>query len=501
MSNIVSELDHLFYPKNVAIFGASNKIKIGTMGILTLIAGGFKGEIYPIHPREDNIMGLTAYHKLREAPKGVDLAIISVPAKNVPEVIEECVDAGVGACVIFSSNFSEVGEEGKRLEEEVLRIARRGKIRFVGPNCMGITNMDTNLCALMNFSIPKRGNVSVVSQSGTLGTLSMLNASAKSVGFNKFVSSGNEADLRMEDFIEYLSQDEGTDVIFAFIEGVRGGRRFLDVSKEATRKKPFIVLKGGVTSSGSRAARSHTGSMAGSDEIYDAIFRQSGIARASDESDMIDLIKGFSKSPLPKGRRVAIYTVGGGFGILAADECEKNGLDVIKLPEDIIEELNHFLPPFWSHRNPIDVTASGAAALGGDGSIDERSLKILLESPAIDGIIFMAPTNITSRINRVMPRISVGDIKEMLSTIIETGMLGGASKDQAEKIIELKERYDKPMVGVNPWGESEIEEYRILEEGGIPLYRSTTQAARVLSKLIEYKEYLDKQKFLSDTKV
>jgi Acyl-CoA synthetase (NDP forming) len=365
---------------------------------------------------------------------------------------------------------------------------------------MGITNMDANLCGLMNFSIPKSGNVSVVSQSGTLGTISMLNASAKGVGFNKFVSSGNEADLRMEDFIEYFSQDEGTDVIFAFIEGVRGGRRFLDVSKEATRKKPFIVLKGGATSSGSRAARSHTGSMAGSDEIYDAIFRQSGIARASDESDMIDLIKGFSKSPLPKGRRVAIYTVGGGFGILAADECEKNGLDVIKLPEDIIEELNHFLPPFWSHGNPIDVTGSGAAAFGGDGSIDERALKILLESPAIDGIIFMAPTNITSRINRVMPRIS-GDIKEMLSTIIETGMLGGASKDQAEKIIELKERYDKPMVGVNPWGESEIEEYRILEEGGIPLYRSTTQAARVLSKLIEYKEYLDKQKFLSDTKV
>jgi Acyl-CoA synthetase (NDP forming) len=132
MSNIVSELDHLFYPKNVAIFGASNKIKIGTMGLLTLIAGGFKGEIYPIHPREDNIMGLTAYHKLREAPKGVDLAIISVPAKNVPEVIEECVDAGVGACVIFSSNFSEVGEEGKRLEEEVLRIARRGKSDLSG---------------------------------------------------------------------------------------------------------------------------------------------------------------------------------------------------------------------------------------------------------------------------------------------------------------------------------------------------------------------------------
>lgn len=246
-SKIFDELDKLFYPKSIALFGASNKIKIGTISLLTILAGDYKGKIYPIHPRDESILGIKAYPRLKDLPKQVDLAIISVPAKNVPSVMEDCVDNGVSSAIIYSSNFSEVGEEGRRLEEEVIRIARKGGIHFVGPNCMGIVNTSINLYALMNLSIPRKGDVSMVSQSGTLGTISMMNASSHGVGLNKFVSSGNEADLKMEDYIEYLIEDEDTRVIVAFIEGTRSGKRFIDVAEKATDKKPFIVLKGGTT--------------------------------------------------------------------------------------------------------------------------------------------------------------------------------------------------------------------------------------------------------------
>jgi len=491
-SNILDELDKLFNPKSIALFGASNKIKIGTISLLTILAGDYKGEIYPIHPRDDNILGIKAYPKLKDVPKQVDLAIISVPAKNVPSVMEDCIDNGVGSAVIYSSNFSEVGEEGKRLEEEVIRIAKKGGIRFVGPNCMGIVNTSINLCALMNLTIPRKGDVSMVSQSGTLGTISMINASSHGVGFNKFVSSGNEADLKMEDYIEYLVQDEDTHVIVAFVEGTRNGKRFIDVAEKATESKPFIILKGGTTTAGSTAAHSHTGSMAGSDQIYDALFRQKGVIRANDEEDMVNLVKAFSKSILPHGKNVAIYTAGGGFGVLTSDACEKNGLNVAKLSDETINNLNKILPPFWSHGNPIDITASGGMNL--DSRINVESMEILLSAEEVDSVIFME-FNFDGYMKKMLPEIPNEDIKNIIVMAMEGGLLDVES--ETKKIIELKERYKKPMICVNISG-TYYGGDKILEDGGIPVYLTTSDAAHVLSKLLYYNEFLNKKRRVID---
>jgi len=486
--NTIDELDRLFNPQRIAIFGASNKIKIGTISLLTILSGNYKGKIYLIHPRDDSILGIKAYPKLKDVPEQVDLAIISVPAEGVPSVMEDCVENGVGSAVIYSANFSEVGEEGGRLEEEVIRIAKKGGIHFVGPNCMGIVNNAINLCALMNFTIPRKGDVSMVSQSGTLGTISMINASSQGVGFNKFVSSGNEADLKMEDFIEYFAQDEDTHVIVAFIEGARGGKRFIDVIENAAENKPFIVLKGGTTTAGSKAAHSHTGSMAGSDQIYDALFRQKGVIRANDEGDMINLIKGFSRSILPRGKNVAIYTSGGGFGVLTSDACEKNGLNVAKLSDETIDGLNKILPPFWSHGNPIDITASGGMSM--DPSINKNSFEILLSAEEVDAIIFME-FNFDGYMKKVLPEIQNEDIRNIMDMTIEGGLLDVES--ETKEIIEIKERYKKPMICVNISG-TYYDGDKILEDGGIPVYLTTSDAARVLSKLLYYRDFIDKKR-------
>ncbi|BDC36321.1 Acetyl-CoA ligase/synthetase II (AMP-forming) subunit A [Candidatus Methanoliparum sp. LAM-1] len=493
-SKIFDELDKLFYPKSIALFGASNKIKIGTISLLTILAGDYKGKIYPIHPRDESILGIKAYPRLKDLPKQVDLAIISVPAKNVPSVMEDCVDNGVSSAIIYSSNFSEVGEEGRRLEEEVIRIARKGGIHFVGPNCMGIVNTSINLYALMNLSIPRKGDVSMVSQSGTLGTISMMNASSHGVGLNKFVSSGNEADLKMEDYIEYLIEDEDTRVIVAFIEGTRSGKRFIDVAEKATDKKPFIVLKGGTTTAGSRAAHSHTGSMAGSDKIYDAFFRQKGVIRADDEQDMVNLTKGFSRSILPRGKNVAIYTAGGGFGVLASDTCEKNGLNVAKLSNETIKKLNKILPPFWSHGNPVDITASGG--MNFDSRINIESIEILLAAEEVDSVIFMEfnPNDYTNMMFREIPN---EDIRNVIRMALDAGLLNG--KSGTKEIIELKERYNKPMICVNISGRYSKDD-KILEDSGVPVYLTTSDAARVLSKLLYYNEFINKKRQVVDIK-
>ena len=256
---------------------------------------------------------------------------------------------------------------------------------------MGICSSPVKLYALMNMMVPRPGDVSFVSQSGTLGTVNMLVASNHGIGFNKFVSSGNEADLKTEDLIEYYTKDEGTKVILSFIEGIRNGRKFFEVSKEATKNKPFIVLKAGITKEGAKAANSHTGSLAGSELMNDVAFRQVGVIRASNGTEMLELVKAFSLLPIPKGNRVGIVTGGGGAGVLAADACGKVGLELPDLPKEIVDELSEFLPPFWSHGNPIDITASGGVggSDGADFSAITKSLETLLKCDDIDSVICM----------------------------------------------------------------------------------------------------------------
>jgi len=486
--DLVEELKPLFYPRSVAIVGASKSlVKIGTMTLMSIVVGGFEGGIYPVNRKGGRILGKKAYSDFKSLPDDADLLIVCVPAVAVPEVLQDGIDAGIGAAVIISSGFGEVGAEGKKLEDEVVKIARDGGIRFVGPNCMGICSSPVKLHALMNMMIPKPGGVSFVSQSGTLGTVNMLVASNHGIGFNKFVSSGNEADLRAEDLLEYFAKDEDTELCLSFIEGLREGRRFFNVSKEATTRKPFIMLKAGATEQGAKAANSHTGSLAGSYQINSAALRQAGVLMATTGTEMLELLKAFSLLPLPDGKRVGIVTPGGGAGVLAADACGKVGLEVPTLSKGLIDEMNEYLPPFWSHGNPVDITASGG--IGGSGGADfsalTDSLDILMRSGEVDSAICMG-VSFSDMMDSVLDNFP-DNFKNMLGPM--TAAIAPIEKKFNDKLVEIKEKYGKPIVlmGVH---ESVPKSALELEKNGIILYSEPEIAAYALSKMAWYSDYL-----------
>jgi acyl-CoA synthetase (NDP forming) len=335
------------------------------------------------------------------------------------------------------------------------------------------------------------GSVSVVSQSGTLGSLAMVDVSDQSVGFSKFISSGNEADLHMEDFIEYFANDPETKVIFAFIEGVRNGRKFFRVAKKATKNKPFIVIKGGTTEFGAKAASSHTGAIAGSTTAYDVAFKQTGITKAVDERDVINLIKAFSLLPLPKGRKVGIVSGWGGKGVLASDACAKEGLEILELREEAIEKLNQFLPPFWSHRNPIDLT--GAGLFGDFSALLSKSIEVLLDDKNIDAVIFTIPS-FKSVFESVLPRMDPNISPALSGTSM--GFLAKSEEKIAKNIVGLKKKYQKPIVGIaiglsRQKGSKGV---KFLENNGVPVYETPSEAARVLSKMLDYRRYVERLK-------
>lgn len=325
----VRRWESLFDPRSVAVIGASKTPgKIGMILTSTIIAGGFKGEVYPINPNADDVLGVKAYPSIKSVPGDVDLAVVAVPARHVVESVRECAEKGVEWCVVITAGFKEAGGEGERMQEELVRICEESGMSLVGPNCMGVYSASSSLHALMNPLFPRKGGVSIVSQSGTIGMMLMDSLSQRGSGVARFVSSGNEAHVKLADYLEFFARDPETKVVVSFMEGVRDGRRFMEAARKVTEKKPLICLKGGRTEAGAMAARSHTASIAGSLQVFKAAARQVGITLASDCEELADLAVAFSLSPLPEGRKVGIVTGGGGWGVLTADACEEQGLEV-----------------------------------------------------------------------------------------------------------------------------------------------------------------------------
>ena len=324
-----------------------------------------------------------------------------------------------------------------------------------------------------------------MSQSGTLATIITLGGSAEGVGFCKYISSGNEADLHSGDFIEYFAHDPETKVVTAFIEGVKDGREFMRASREVTKNKPFIVLKGGTTEAGTSAVQSHTGSLAGSGEVFDAMCTQAGVIHATNSRDVINLAKGFSLLPLPKGRKVAIVSAQGGLGVLMADACAKQGLQIAKLSKETFEELDSFLPYFWSRGNPVDVT-------GGVVDLREitRALDVMLRQDDIHSTICVAPT-FSSMFSPVASRVSQTDKKTF--ELMSAWVMGEMEKDFAKDIIEMRAKYNKPIIGASLLPSQGSETVKALESKGIPVYYGPDQIAYVISKLDEYREYRTKR--------
>jgi len=349
-------LESLLTPKTVAVIGASRTPgKVGHEVVANLIKGGFTGTIVPVNPSADEILGLKCYAEVKNCGHKIDLAVICVPTKIVLKEVEDCIQAGAQAIVVITAGFKEVGAEGAQLEGELLRLCKSRNVRLMGPNCLGLINSHHKMNASFASKMPLAGGISVLSQSGALATAILDWAAARLLGLAKMVSIGNKADLDESDFIEAFADDEQTKVIVGYLESITSGDEFVKVAETAASKKPIIILKAGTTAAGSKAASSHTGSLAGADIAYGAAFHRSGIIRAETFEALFDYATALAMQPLPKGNRVAIITNAGGPGIMAADAVENAGLQTAKLTGGIATALKKKLPAAASVGNPIDV--------------------------------------------------------------------------------------------------------------------------------------------------
>jgi len=386
----LSDLTRFFNPKSVAIIGASRSPgKIGNVIVKNMISSGFSGKIFPINPKEAEIEGLPCYPSVEKAPEPPELAVVSVPAAGSLEVAEACGKIGVKNLAVISAGFKEMGKAGLELERRLVDTCRKYEMRMLGPNCVGLMDTHTPINASFAAGFPLKGEIAFISQSGAM-VLSILDWSYQvGLGFSKFISLGNKADLTETHFIEDAADDPNTRVILCYIEDVENGPHFLEVARRASRKKPIIILKSGTSQAGAQAASSHTGALAGSDRVYDAVFRQKGVMRVESFHEMLAMINVLVGGKLPRGNKIAIITTSGGSGVFVTDKCEENGLELAQLSYDTRKKLERMLPPFASVNNPVDITS---AVMVEPGLIVECS-RAVSEDPGVDIIAVVYKAN------------------------------------------------------------------------------------------------------------
>ena len=435
----------LFYPKSIAFIGASAGIsKWGQLMFTNVLAGKYTGPIYLVNSKGGEIIGRHVYKSVTDIPDPVDLAVITIPANHVLALIPELKKKKIKNVLLISSGFAETGVEGKLLEEELVRQAREAGILILGPNTMGICNPSISLYCTGTHVRPKAGGTTLVTQSGNLGTQLLAFAEKEGIGIRVFGGSGNEAMITIEDAMEGFEVDELTKTVVLYIESIKNGRRFFEAAKRAGRKKPIIALKGGRTEAGAHAAASHTGAMASNVKVFKAACKQAGIILVEQPMDLLDLSAAFSSLPLPRGKRVAIMTLGGGWGVVASDLCMENGLEVPKLSGEIIESFNKLLPPFWSHSNPVDIVAEM------NTEIHMTILEKLLQWDGCDAIIHMGIIGRRIMIKAVLESTVELDKKSYDDKFVEGALLflDDFEKQFVERTVRLMEKYQKPVAGV-----------------------------------------------------
>ena len=445
------DLKGFFNPKSIAVVGASkDSRKIGHAALKNILISDYQCKLYPINPKENQILGLKCYKSLMDVPGTIDLVLVSVPAELVPKIMKDCTKKKVKYAIIISSGFSEIGNHD--LEKEVEDIIKGTTMRVLGPNTMGFKNASDNLDASFVFGVPRKGNLSLISQSGALGIGMIYLANNEFVGVSKIIGVGNKLDIDDDDLIEFFSTDQDTKVIGLYIEAVKDGRAFMNAIKACD--KPVLIVKAGRSSAGARATASHTGSMAGSDKIYSAAIKQAGGIRCRDIVELFDMARALAGQPAMKGNRVGIITNGGGLGILLTDACEENGLVVPKLSAKTAKRIDKIIPDIVKPNNPVDLVADAGFYRY------EAATKILLEDPNIDGIIVASVHGGYAR-----PREFTGAILKMVR----------------EK--RLHETHQKPILGT--WvGGTEFEELVFdLKSAGVPIYPSSWRTARSMYAL------------------
>jgi acetyltransferase len=421
-------LDNFFNPKTIAVIGASRTPgKVGHDILKNLTQYGYQGVLYPINPEAPEILGLKAYPTIMDVPGEIGLAIVVVPPKSVLEVIGQCGKKGIDSAVIITAGFKESGSEGTKLEDELVKKSKELGVRFIGPNCLGIIDSHSRINASFAKGMPSEGNIGFFSQSGALGIAVLDLAMSEDVGFSKFISMGNKADISDEEIMQALAEDENTKVIIGYIEGVRDGRKFVEIASQVSKKKPLVILKSGITSSGIKAASSHTGALSGRETSFDAAFKQSGVIRVQTVGELFNYALAFANQPLPQGPNVAIITNSGGPGILAADACDKLGLQLVPLHKEIVDQLRTFLPPFASFYNPVDILGDATAERY------EKALYTVVQDDKVNGIlVLLTPTAVVDVEGTAK---AIANIAHLIDKPILTSFMGRKSVESGSKIL------------------------------------------------------------------
>jgi acetyltransferase len=457
---VTTNLDKIFNPQVVAIIGASDaEGSVGYAIVKNFTQLGYAGKVYFVNIRKPEILGVKTYQSVDQIPEPVDLAMIATPAKTVPDVMEECGRANVKGVIIVSAGFKETGAAGKALEEKILQIARKYGIRVIGPNCIGIIRPRKNLNATFLDKMPKPGNIAFLSQSGALGSAILDWAINENIGFSNFVSVGSMIDVDFGDLIDYFGGDPKTKSILMYVEGITEARKFMSAARHFARTKPIIVVKSGKFAESAKAAASHTGSLSGEDDIYDAAFKRAGIVRVDEIADLFNAAEVLGTQPLPKGPRLAVITNAGGPGVMATDSLIAQGGRLAHLSQKTLDSLNAVLPPFWSHGNPIDVL--------GDAHADRYRIAVeaCLNDENIDGIL-----------------------------IVYTQQAVSESVEIAKSIVELvrSKTYQNKTILTSFMGSGAVQEAnKILNANNIPTYSTPEQAIKTYMYMYNYQRNID----------
>ncbi len=456
-------MDFFFEPESVAVIGASTKPgKVGYEIVKSLLGSGFNGEVYPVHKRGEEIAGKASYKSIQDVPSDFELGVIAVPARYVPEAIEECAKKGVKGVVIISGGFEELNEEGAEHQKSAVETARKNNIRIIGPNCVGIFNGGNGLNAFFQpeyaMTRPKSGNISIMAQSATFGLTLMEWLSDEGLGVSKFVSWGNRSDVDEVDMLETLERDDGTEVIGIHMEGVPRARDFMSIAKKVGMKKPIVVLKSGRTERGARAAQSHTASLAGDLEVFKGAMKQSGVILADDLEQMFDLLKILSLRPSVKGTTIAMVTNGAGPCVAALDALEGTPLEPAGFSDETISNLKGKLPPFCIFANPLDITGSA------DAEMYKTSLTELAKDDNVD---ILMPFYV----------FQDGPIANSVDEMID--FLGKIAED------------DKPVLSVAGGGEFTRTQQRRMQGVGVPVVQTATRMISALAKIHWRNAWLD----------
>ncbi len=466
-------LFRLISPRSLAFFGASNNMmNMGSMILARVMELGYQGQIFPIHPKEDTVLGHKAYATIADTPEIPDLAVMILPSKVIPDVMEQCGKRGVKNAVVVSGGFEEVGAEGAAMQKRMAEIADQYGMRFVGPNCLGVCNPHIGLNTTPLPYEAKPGFIGLVTQSGSFMTQMYDFLDRHEIGFSTALSVGNEANVDLVDCLELLGQDPNTKVIGMYIESIRRGREFVELARQITPHKPIVAFYVGGSETGSRAALSHTGALAGPDKLYDGIFAQSGVVRAQTITEMFDMCWALGALPLPQGDGMAIQTDSGGPGAAGADAVERAGLRVPPLSNSTKELLKPLIPPTASANNPVDITFPREFR-----NYYHDLPDILLQDPELAGLLvyFILPVNL------------------MQPSLVAQGMTPEEATEEAIKqtaklytsTLDMVKKHGKPIMGYS-FNSLEKEPIKSLLRAGMPVFPTPQRAARAMAGMVRY---------------